>query len=333
MTFGPQWGWGSDKDECRRIFHAYVERGGNFIDTSSNYTEGTSEELVGLFSAGLRDRLVISTKYSLPTRSKDPNSGGNHRKSLVNSVNNSLQRLRTDYIDLLYLHIWDATTSYEEILRGMDDLVRSGKILYLGISNTPAWRVAIMQIIAESRGWSPLIAVQLEYNLIERSAERDLLPMACELGIGSLAWSPLRSGILTGKYLGSGVSATVKNPLETGSRENLIKNHGFLTARALSIANVVRSISEEINKPAAQIALSWVMNNPLITAPVIGARTVSQLHENIAALDLNLTDEQIARLREVSAVELGYPHDYLSMIRNAGILRGGVNIIDRSIPR
>ncbi|WP_343715635.1 aldo/keto reductase, partial [Inquilinus sp.] len=200
MTFGTDWGWGADEAEVRRIVDAYVDRGGNFIDTANQYTEGTSERLVGKFAADRRDRLVIATKYTLPLRHGDPNAGGNHRKSLVRSVESSLQRMRTDYIDLLYLHAWDFTTPVEEILRAMDDVVRAGKVLYVAISDAPAWQVARMQTIADLRGWSPLIALQIEYSLIERTVERDLIPMARELGLGVIPWSPLASGVLTGKY-------------------------------------------------------------------------------------------------------------------------------------
>lgn len=191
MTFGSDWGWGADRDDSRRIFDAYVDRGGNFIDTANNYTGGTSERLLGEFAEGKRERLVLATKYTLTTRPGDPNSGGNHRKSMVRSVEQSLARLKTDYIDLLYLHAWDETTPVEEIVRAMDDLVRAGKVLYVGISDTPAWQVARMQAIADLRGWSPLIALQIEYNLIERTVERDLIPMARELGMGVIPWSPL----------------------------------------------------------------------------------------------------------------------------------------------
>lgn len=200
MTFGTDWGWGADDAESRKLFNTYVERGGNFIDTANNYTNGTSERLLGEFARERRDQLAIATKYTCWTRQRDPNSGGNHRKSMIASVESSLKRLQTDYIDLLYLHLWDGTTPVEEILRGLDDLVRSGKVLYVGISDTPAWQVSRMQAMTELRGWAPLIALQVEYSLIERTTERELIPMAREMGLGVLPWAPLAKGVLTGKY-------------------------------------------------------------------------------------------------------------------------------------
>ncbi|CAK7283744.1 hypothetical protein SGPA1_21719 [Streptomyces misionensis JCM 4497] len=187
-TFGTEWGWGAEEDEARKLFDLYVERGGNFLDTADTYTDGSSERLLGAFSRGRRERLVLATKYTTLRRPGDPNSGGAHRKSLFDSVHASLRRLDTDYIDLLYLHVWDFTTPVEEILRGLDDLVRQGKVLYVAVSNAPAWQVSRMQTIADLRGWSPLVALQIEYNLVERGGERDLIPMAREMGLGVIPW-------------------------------------------------------------------------------------------------------------------------------------------------
>jgi aryl-alcohol dehydrogenase-like predicted oxidoreductase len=200
MTFGPDWGWGSDENESRRIFDTYVDRGGNFIDTASVYTDGSSEKLVGAFAREKRNRLVIATKFTCASVKGDPNSGGNHRKNMVQTVEQSLKRLGFDAIDLLYLHAWDGTTPVEEVMRAFDDLVRAGKVHYIGISDTPAWQVARMQTLADLRGWAPFVALQVEYNLVQRTAERDLLPMARALGLGVTPWSPLASGVLTGKY-------------------------------------------------------------------------------------------------------------------------------------
>jgi len=194
MTFGSDWGWGADRDETKKIFDAYVERGGNFIDSANAYTNGTAEQMVGEFAGSRRDQLVIATKYTMATRPGDPNSGGTSRKSMVRSVEGSLSRLQTDYIDLLYLHMWDGIAPVEEVLRGMDDLVRAGKVLYVGMSDIPAWQVSRMQAIAELRGWAPLIALEIPYNLIERTVERDLIPMAETMGLGVICWSPLGAG-------------------------------------------------------------------------------------------------------------------------------------------
>ncbi|HKE20177.1 MAG TPA: aldo/keto reductase, partial [Kofleriaceae bacterium] len=233
MTFGTDWGWGADRGDARRIFDAYVDRGGNFIDTANQYTGGTSERLVGEFAEDRRDRLVLATKYTLSTRPGDPNSGGNHRKSMVRSVEGSLGRLRTDYIDLLYLHAWDGTTPVDEILRAMDDLVRAGKVLYVGISDAPAWQVSRMQAIADLRGWSPLVALQIPYSLIERTVERELIPMAGELGLGVIPWSPLASGVLSGKYTAADLDVTVSaDPV--GTRKNVAAANGGLSRRGLA---------------------------------------------------------------------------------------------------
>lgn len=211
-TFGTEWGWGAERAEARKLFDRYVGLGGNLLDTADTYTDGSSERLLGEFAHEERERLVLATKYSTLRRPGDPNSGGGHRKALFGSVEGSLRRLGTDYLDLLYLHVWDFRTSVEEVLRGLDDLVRQGKVLYVAISNTPAWQVSRMQAIADLRGWSPLVALQLEYSLIERTAERDLIPMARELGLGVVPYSPLGGGVLSGKYGRDDVGATGSRP-------------------------------------------------------------------------------------------------------------------------
>jgi aryl-alcohol dehydrogenase-like predicted oxidoreductase len=313
MTFGNDWGWGAEEVEARRIFDAYVERGGNFIDTANQYTGGSSERLVGKFAQGRRDELVIATKYTMTARPKDPNSGGNHRKSMVRSVEDSLQRLGSDYIDLLYLHVWDHTTPAEEILRAMDDLVRAGKLIYVGISDTPAWRVAHMQAIADLRGWSPLIALQIQYSLIERTVERELMPMAAELGLGVVPWSPLGMGVLTGKYSRKDLDIGTGVPEAVGTRKNVAAGNGALTERGLAIADVVKEVAADIGKTPAQVALAWTLLNPAVTSPIIGARTLAQLQDNLGALEVNFSDAQRARLEQASAIEPGFPNDFMAM--------------------
>ncbi|MEV0619916.1 aldo/keto reductase [Nonomuraea sp. NPDC050404] len=325
MTFGTDWGWGSDKDESRRIFDTYVERGGNFIDTASQYTNGTAETLVGEFAAGRREQLVLATKYSMARRQGDPNSGGNHRKSMVNSVESSLRRLGTDHIDLLYLHAWDFTTPVEEILRGLDDLVRAGKVLYAGISDTPAWQVSRMQAIADLRGWSPLVALQIEYSLIERTGERDLIPMARELGLGVIPWSPLGSGVLTGKYTRADLTHEVSAD-PTGTRKNVAAANGALTERSLGIADVVKGVAQELGTTPSQVALAWTLLEPGVTAPIVGARTLAQLQDNLGALDVRFTDAQRATLSEASEVDLGFPHEFLRRPMARGVITGGVTV-------
>jgi aryl-alcohol dehydrogenase-like predicted oxidoreductase len=310
MTFGKEYEWGADTAEARRMFDTYVGRGGNFIDTANIYTNGTSERLVGQFAAAKRHSLVIATKYSMTVTPNDPNSSGNHRKNMMRSVEASLERLNTDYIDLLYLHGWDDRTPVEEIMRGMDDLVRAGKVTYVAISNTPAWQVARMQTIADLRGWSPLIAFQLEYSLVERTVERDMIPMARELGLGVMPWSPLGGGVLTGKYSRADLAGDANKDI--GSRKALALMIGTLSERNLVIVDAVREIAEETGKTTAQVALAWTLLNPAVTAPIMGVRTLAQLEDNLGALDVQLSSEQCARLNEVSAIDLGNPHDLLA---------------------
>ncbi|MEU4341005.1 aldo/keto reductase [Nocardia sp. NPDC023852] len=312
MTFGTEWGWGSDKLEARRIFDTYVGRGGNFIDTANQYTNGTAEEWLGEFAAADRESLVLATKYSALRRLTDPNSGGNHRKSMIASVEASLRRLRTDYLDLLYLHLWDGLTPVEEILRAMDDLVRAGKVLYLGISDTPAWQVSRMQAIAELRGWSPLIALQIEYNLIERTGERDLIPMARQMGLGVIPWSPLAGGVLTNKYHRADLTCDSVAAAAGDSRKHLVIANESLTERGLAIATVVAEVAEKVGRTPAQVALAWTMRDPSVIAPIVGARTARQLADNLGALEVEFDEEHLQRLERVSAVELGFPHDFLS---------------------
>ena len=308
MTFGTKWNFGADESTSRALFDRYVDHGGNFIDTANYYTGGTSESFVGRFAQGKRDRLVIATKYTLPMRGDDPNSGGNSRRSMVRAVEDSLTRLGSDYIDLLYLHAWDFTTPVEEILRAMDDLVAAGKVVYLGLSDIPSWQASRMQAIADLRGWSPMVAMQLEYNLIERSVEGDLVPMAREMGMGIMPWSPLASGLLTGKY---NRAALVPENVVSGSRAAIVTEAGPVPERSFRIIDEVKQVATEQNTSPATVALAWLLTRPGMAAPLIGARSISQLEANLAALELELTGDQLARLDEVSAVPLGFPHEYL----------------------
>ena len=324
-TFGTEWGWGAEQDDARKLFDLYVERGGNFIDTANTYTNGSSERMLGEFTRDDRESLVLATKYTTLRRPGDPNSGGAHRKSLFASVEASLRRLNTDYIDLLYLHVWDFTTPVEEILRGMDDLVRQGKVLYVAISNAPAWQVSRMQAIADLRGWSPLVALQIEYNLIDRAGERDLIPMAREMGLGVIPYSPLAGGVLTGKY--SRADLTAANAVSgDGTRKNFNVALGALTERNLAIAGVVKEVAAEMGRTPAQVGLAWALRNQGVTAPIIGARTPAQLEDNLGALEVDLTAAQLARLDEVSAIELGAPHDLLASDHIRTVTRGDLKI-------
>ncbi|ADB33148.1 aldo/keto reductase [Kribbella flavida DSM 17836] len=328
-TFGNEWGWGAERDEARKLFDLYVERGGNFIDTAVTYTNGTSERMLGEFAKDRRDSLVLATKYTTLRRPGDPNSGGAGRKSLFGAVETSLRRLNTDYLDLLYLHVWDSTTPVEEILRGLDDLVQQGKVLYVAISNTPAWQVSRMQTIADLRGWSPFVALQLEYNLVERTGERDLIPMAQELGLGTVLWSPLAGGVLTGKYSRDDLTAT---PSGAGGsvRKSFNVALGGVTERSLAIVDVVKEVAHEAGRTPAQVGLAWALRNPAVTAPIIGARTAEQLQENLGALEVDLTPSQLTRLDEVSAIDLGFPHAMLASDHIRVQTRGDLKIQARS---
>jgi aryl-alcohol dehydrogenase-like predicted oxidoreductase len=311
MTFGSNWGWGADQGEAKAIFDAYVERGGNFVDTANGYTDGAAEQMIGEFARSRRDQLVIATKYTMATRQGDPNSGGNSRKSMVRSVEASLSRLQTDYVDLLYLHMWEGTTPVEEVLRAMDDLVRAGKVLYVGMSDIPAWQASRMQAIAELRGWAPLVGLEIPYNLIERTVERDLIPMAETMGLGVVCWSPLASGVLTGKYSRGDLQAADGAGDGPPSRRQVAAGNGFLTARGLDIADVVRETAAELGTTTSRVALAWTLCNPAVTAPIVGARSFAQLDDNLGALEVQLDPRQRARLDEVSAIDLGFPHEAL----------------------
>jgi aryl-alcohol dehydrogenase-like predicted oxidoreductase len=325
MTFG-EGNWGAEADESRRIFDTYVDRGGNFIDTANQYAHGRSEELVGQFMQGKRDRMVVATKYSLGSEAGNPNSGGNSRRNMITSVEASLKRLGTDYIDLYYLHVWDQLTEPDEVIRAFDDLVRSGKIIYCGISDTPAWQVARMQTMADLRGWSPFVALQIEYSLIQRTVERDLIPMAREMGLGVVPWSPLAMGILTGKYSRADLAGPAQG---VEGRKPMILGSGRLTEKGVDIVEALADVAKEVGKTPAQVAIAWVLSNPAVTSPILGARTVAQLEDNFGALDVQLTSDHLARLGAASAIEAGFPHDMINQEWIKPVLRGQTNVRSR----
>jgi aryl-alcohol dehydrogenase-like predicted oxidoreductase len=312
MTFGDRWGWGADKTESRKIFNAYVEAGGNLIDTANQYTGGDSEEFLGEFIASEREKFVIATKYSLTMNPRDPNGGGNHRKNLVQSLDASLKRLKTDYIDMYWLHAWDFMTPVEEVMRALDDQVRAGKILYIGISDTPAWIVAKANTMAELRGWTPFTGLQVSYSLVQREAERELIPMAKALDIGVTAWSPLGGGVLSGKYKGG-------RP-EDSKRVDFIGES--LSERNRSILETVESIAQEIGRTPAQVALNWIRQQEGTPIPIIGARTEKQIKDNLNCLTFELTPEQMDLLTKASSIPLGFPHDFLEVDQFKHALHG-----------
>src|SRR5829696_289453 len=297
-------GWGASKEEAARIVERFAEAGGNFVDTANSYAGGESERIVGELVAAERERWVLSTKYTLTMRPDDPNGGGAHRKSLVQSLEASLRRLGTDYLDLYWVHIWDALTPVEEVVRALDDVVRAGKVLYVGISDTPAWIVAQAVTLADLRGWSRFAGLQVPYSLVERSVERELLPMAQALELTVTAWSPLGGGLLTGRY---GSDRTRPNDTRVAAL-----GQSGLTDRNLAIADVVNAVAAERGASSAQVAIAWVRAQQAhgVIVPILGARRCRQLEDNLGALELELTAEELARLEEVSRIELGFPHDF-----------------------
>jgi aryl-alcohol dehydrogenase-like predicted oxidoreductase len=310
MTFGQDWGWGADQAQAKRIFDAYSDRGGNFVATAVNYTNGASERILGGLVKDKREHTVLATKFTMARDPANVNSGGNHRLNLVRSVETSLRQLDTDRIDLFYLHAWDFTTTPEEVMRGLDDLVRSGKILYVGICNTPAWRVAQMQTLADLRGWSPFVAMQIGYSLVERTVEHELLPMARAMGLGVLPWSPLGGGILTGKY--SRADLTDENDASiSATRKGIIASSGHLNEHALAIADVVGEIAEELGVTRSQVALAWTLQHPAVVSPVMGARTLEQAEDNFGALSVEFTSDQLDRINRASAIAPIFPENFI----------------------
>jgi len=318
MTFGEEWGWGSPRDEARKVYDAFREAGGNFIDTANFYTNGTSESFLGDFMQGHRQSVVMATKYSNSVPGTDPNAAGNQRKNMVQSVEASLKRLRTEYIDLYWVHIWDQITPVEEVMRGLDDLVRQGKVLYIGISDAPAWWVAQANMLASLRGWSPFVGLQIEYSLIERTVENELIPMAKALNLGLTAWSPLSRGVLTGKYHGHGSS-------EQGRMNNdMMKALMPEQQRTERVVAALKTVSDETGRSMAQIALAWLRYRPVPVIPIIGARKLSQLQDNLASLELTLSADQLRTLDEASRIELGFPYSIYALESARSTMYGGL---------
>jgi aryl-alcohol dehydrogenase-like predicted oxidoreductase len=321
MTFGEDWGWGSSVPESETIIATFLDRGGNFIDTANVYTKGHSEKIIGDFigrNRTRRDRTVIATKFFGNLYEGDPNGGGAGRKAIAAACEQSLRRLETEYIDLYWMHSWDKFTPIEETMRALDDLVRDGKVRYIGFSDTPAWKVAQAQTLASLRGWTPLIALQIEYSLIERTVEGELVPMALELGLGVTPWSPLRSGVLSGKYTRENAK-TVK--ADRGERVTQ-----FLDERTYAILDELARIAARHDTTSAAIALAWVQGRPGVASTIMGARRLDQLEQNLEALDVKLTPEEVAALDKLSAPTLNFPANFLksaNMFMHAGATVNG----------
>jgi aryl-alcohol dehydrogenase-like predicted oxidoreductase len=317
MTFGEDWGWGTSKEESEGMYNRFRELGGNFVDTANLYTNGNSELFLGEFMRGHREQIVLATKYTNAVPGRDPNAAGNHRKSMMQAVEASLKRLKTEYIDLYWMHIWDRLTPAEEVMRAFDDLVRQGKVLYVGVSNAAAWWIAKANTLAELRGWSPFVALQIEYNLLERTPERELLPMATNFGLGVTAWSPLASGLLSGKYrvTEQGIqSEDGKSRMDEPDMQQFAQNR----ERTNRVVDALRAVAKQTGHSPAQIALAWLRGRKSPIIPIIGARRFEQMEANVAVVDLKLSPEQTRALDEASQIELGFPHDLLDkpMVRN-----------------
>jgi aryl-alcohol dehydrogenase-like predicted oxidoreductase len=321
MTFGEDLGWGSSVEESQRIIDRFVELGGNFIDTANFYTKGHSEKIIGDHvgrHASRRDRLVIATKFSGNLYPGDPNGGGSSRKTIVASCENSLRRLQTDYIDLYWLHNWDVHTPIEETMSALEDLVRAGKIRYIGVSDTPAWKIVEANMTAHLRGWTPFIGLQIEYSLLERSVEQELVPMALQFGLGITPWSPLKSGALSGKYTRA-TAGQVK-----ADRDFL---ESFINDKTFVVVDALEAIARAHDSTVARIALAWVQAQPGVSSIIIGARRLTQLEDNVLAIDVRLTPEDLDRLNVLTKPTFGFPQSMQPMfhaIHNGGTTVNGV---------
>jgi aryl-alcohol dehydrogenase-like predicted oxidoreductase len=318
MTFGEDWGWGSSKDEARKMYDAYREAGGNFIDTANLYTMGTSEKFLGEFMKPHRGEVVLATKYTNSIPGRDPNAGGNQRKNMMQAIEASLKRLGTDYIDLYWLHIWDQITPVDEVMRGFDDLVRAGKVLYAGVSDAPAWWISQANTLADLRGWTRFVALQIEYSLVERTVERELSPMAKALGLTITAWSPLAGGVLSGKYHGG------SQEKDSRYSSDMMKAFQVKGERIEKIIAAVKQVSQQVGRSAAQVSIAWLLHRDQPVIPIVGTRKMSQLQDNLAALELKLSAAQVRILDEASAIPLGFPHEFYAMDMVKGFVYGGM---------
>lgn len=319
MTFGEDLGWGASVEESQRIIDAYVDAGGNFLDTANIYTKGHSEQIIGDHigrQPARRDRVVIATKFLGNMHLGDPNGGGSHRKNMFNSVEESLRRLQTDYIDLYWVHFYDRHTPVEETMRALDDLVRAGKVRYVGFSDHPAWVCARAQTLAELKNWTPLIGLQIEYSLAERTVEFDLIPMAQQLGMGVTPWSPLKGGLLTDKYASNG-------PRDT-KRGEWVSKH-LDSPRVQAILSTLERVAREADCSMAEAALAWCAARPGVSSVIFGARTVDQLQTNLAAAGRTLSDEHQHALTEASQPEnVPFPHNFLGSAPT--LIQGGTTV-------
>lgn len=312
MGFGTEWKWGADKEGSKKIFDTYANAGGNFLDTANRYTEGTSEKFLGDFVASDRDHFVVATKYSLRDRPGDLNFAGNHRKNMMRSVRESLKRLNTDYIDLFWVHAWDGWTPTEEIMKGLDDLISRGLVHYIGVSDTPAWVVSQANTMAQLRGWNQFVGLQIEYSLIQRTVEAELLPMAKAFGMTVTPWAPLAGGALTGKYL-------------KGDKGRLPEGSARLGERATLLAKKVVDMAQRIGATPSQVAINWTRQHKgQSVIPIVGATKVAQLEDVLGCVKFELAQEVMAELNEASKIELPFPQKFFNEPGVLDVLYGGV---------
>jgi aryl-alcohol dehydrogenase-like predicted oxidoreductase len=323
MTFGEEWGWGSTPEDSATILDAYFARGGNFIDTANAYTKGHSEKIIGDHlgkNPAKRDRAVIATKFYTNLYPGDPNGGGANRKSILGACEQSLRCLQTDYIDLYWMHAWDANTPIVETMKALDDLVSSGKVRYVGFSDIPAWKCAEAQTTATLRGWNTLVALQIEYSLLERSVEGELVPMALEMGLGITPWSPLKGGALSGKFKRDG-----KEKAGRGERITAVLNE-----KTFALLDAMESISKELGTTVSRLALAWLRSRPGVVSTIIGARTMPQLEDNLGSLDVHPTSAMLQKLDELTTPTLNFPAKFLEYVIQAS--SGGLTINAKTTP-
>jgi aryl-alcohol dehydrogenase-like predicted oxidoreductase len=324
MTFGEDLGWGSSVEESERIIDTYIEHGGNFIDTANFYTKSHSEKIIGDHlgrHSSKRDGLVIATKFSGNLYPGDPNGGGSSRKSIIRAVDSSLGRLQTDYIDLYWLHNWDIHTPIDETMATLDDLVKAGKVRYVGVSDTPAWKIVEANMLARFRGWSPFIGLQIEYSLLQRTVEQELIPMALEHGLGITPWSPLKSGALSGKY-------TRENAGQVKKNRAAFLDPTLANDVTYDVVDELAKIAKEIDTTVARVALAWVRQRPGVTSTIIGARTAEQLDDNLKSVDVTLSSDHMHRLNSLTEPVLGFPQSMQPVfpsIHNGGTTVNGTH--------
>ena len=325
MTFGNEWGWGADASESRSVFDAFAEAGGNFIDTADVYTGGTSERLVGEFIAGERDRWVVGTKFTAGPGASDPNAAGNSRKNMKRCLEASLERLGTDYVDVYWVHVWDFLTPVEEVMRAFDDLVREGKVLYVGLSDAPAWVMARAATLAEQQGSTRLAAMQVLYNLNERSVEGEFLSLADSVDLAVCAWSPLDQGWLSGKFTGGSAAGN-----DSRRRAEPPRAGGDARAETLS---ALEAVAVELDSSPAAVALRWLRQRNPRVIPIVGARTESQIRDNLSAAELVLPEAAFERLEATSRSSLPWPFELYSTPAQTGFTYGGfLDRIDSARP-